>query len=287
MKKAIASQRKSRKKQLERRQLKKKIMWWTLTFAILGLLGTGYYLKEKIHFYYSIYFNKFHHKKLKNSKEEEARINRIIGDYATQTFGFDISHYQNKKDIKWDSLSIGNKTIPLKFVLLRATMGNKKSDKNFEHFWEQAKKHELLRGAYHFYRPDEDPILQANSFVSVAKLESGDLPPVLDIEKMPRHKSKEQLIKDLKLFVKILEDAYGAKPIIYTYYHYKKDVLADEFDDYTLWLANYNDVPAPSPEDNWKFWQFTENGIAYGINVKVDLNVYNGSYWSLRQLTLD
>ena len=287
MKKAIPNQRKSRKKQLERRQLKKKIMWWSLAFAILGLLGTGFYLKEKIHFYYSSYFNKFHHKKLKNTKEEEARINRIIGDYATQTFGFDISHYQNKEDIKWDSLSIGNKTIPLKFVLLRATMGNKKSDKNFEHFWEQAKKHELLRGAYHFYRPDEDPILQANSFVSVAKLESGDLPPVLDIEKMPRHKSKEQLIKDLKLFVKILEDAYGAKPIIYTYYHYKKDVLADEFDDYTLWLANYNDVPAPSPEDTWKFWQFTENGIAYGINVKVDLNIYNGSYWSLRQLTLD
>ena len=76
-------------------------MWWILTFAILGLLGTGYYLKEKIYFYYSIYFNKFHHKKLKNSKEEEARINRIIGDYATQTFGFDISHYQNKEDIKW------------------------------------------------------------------------------------------------------------------------------------------------------------------------------------------
>ncbi|MGX9987425.1 glycoside hydrolase family 25 protein [Soonwooa purpurea] len=287
MKKRVPNYKKSRQAKSKKRRLKRQLLWWSLAFAFFGLFGTGYYLKEKIHFYYSSYFNKFHHKKLKNSEQEEQRINRIIGDYATKTFGFDISHYQNKEDIKWDSLSIGNKTIPLKFVLLRASMGNKKTDKNFDHFWEQAKRHELLRGAYHFYRPDEDPILQANSFASVVKLESGDLPPVLDIEKMPRRKTKSQLIADLKLWLKIMENAYGVKPIIYTYYHYHKDVLAGEFEDYPLWLANYNDVPAPSPEENWQFWQFTENGIAYGINVKVDLNVYNGSYWSLRQLTLD
>lgn len=253
----------------------------------VALLGTGFYLKEKIAFYYSLYFNPFHHKELTNDEYETIRINRIIGENTEQTFGFDISHYQNVEDIKWDSLSIGNRSIPLKFVLLRATMGNKSVDKHFPTFWKLAAEHELIRGAYHFYRADEDPVLQANNFLANVKLESGDLVPVLDIEKAPIRKDKAALISDLKVWCKIVEEAYGEKPIIYTYYHYYKDFLKGEFDDYPLWLANYNDVSKPSPEDEWDFWQFTEKGIVYGINTKVDLDIYNGGIWSLKQLTVD
>lgn len=258
-----------------------------LLILAVTILGTAFYLKEKIAFYYAMNFNKFEHKKLKNSEFETERINRIIGDYAEKTFGFDISHYQNAKDIQWDSLSIGNKTIPLKFVVLRATMGNKSQDRNFEEFWELAKKHQLIRGAYHFYRADEDPVKQANNFLENVKLEEGDLVPVLDIEKIPVRNSKEKLIENLKIWLKIVEEKYGEKPIIYTYYHYYRDHLKGEFDDYPLWLANYNDVPQPSPNDDWKMWQFTEKGIVYGINTKVDLNVFNGNLWSLKRLTID
>lgn len=257
-----------------------------LVFAFI-LLGTGYYLKEKIGFYYALYFNKFTHKYLKNSEFEADRILKIIGDNTDKVFGFDISHYQRKEDISWDSLSIGNRSIPLKFVLLRATMGNRSADKHFAEFWELSKKNKLIRGAYHFYRADEDPVKQANNFLETVKLESGDLPPVLDIEKIPRRKTNEKLKEDLKVWCKIIEEKYGVKPIIYTYYYFYKDFLADDFKDYPLWLANYNDVPAPNPEDNWDFWQFSENGIVYGINTKVDINVYNGGLWSLNRLTLD
>lgn len=258
-----------------------------LVILALALLGTGFYLKEKIAFYYAMYFNKFQHKKLSNSEQETKRINRIIGDYADKTFGIDMSHYQRKEDIKWDSLSIGNRSIPIKFVVLRATMGNRSADKNFDEFWELSKKNHLIRGAYHFYRADEDPVIQANNFLANVKLEEGDLPPILDIEKIPKMKSNEKLIEDLKIWCKIVEETYGEKPIIYTYYHYYKDFLKGEFDDYPLWLANYNDVPQPSPNDDWDFWQFTENGIVYGINTKVDVDVYNGNLWSLKRLTLD
>ncbi len=258
-----------------------------LLVLAIALFGTGFYLKEKIAFYYAMYFNKFEHKKLSNTQFEEQRINRIIGDYADKTFGIDMSHYQKKQDINWDSLSIGNRSIPIKYVILRATMGNKSADKNFTHFWEAAKKHELIRGAYHFYRADEDPVFQANNFLDNVKLEEGDLPPILDIEKIPRRKSNEKLIEDLKIWCKIVEEKYGKKPIIYTYYHYYKDFLRAEFNDYPLWLANYNDVPQPSPNDDWQIWQFTENGIVYGINTKVDINVFNGNLSSLKRLTLD
>lgn len=257
-----------------------------LVFAVV-LLGTGFYLKEKISFYYALYFNKIEHKKLSNSEFETNRMNKIIGDNADKVFGFDISHYQRKEDIQWDSLSIANQSISLKFVILRATMGNRSSDKNFGEFWKSAKEHELIRGAYHFYRADEDPVLQANNFLENVKLEEGDLAPILDIEKMPKRKSNEKLIEDLKVWLKIVEKAYGKKPILYTYYHYYKDYLADDFQDYPLWLANYNDVPTPSPDAKWDMWQFSEKGIVYGINTKVDLNVYNGGIWGLRDLTID
>ncbi|MGZ5187902.1 MAG: glycoside hydrolase family 25 protein [Kaistella sp.] len=264
--------------------LRREILLLILAFA---LLGTGFYLKQKIAFYYAMYFDKFEHKKLSNTEFEEERINRIIGEYADKTFGIDISHYQRTEDIKWDSLSIGNRAIPIEFVVLRATMGNRSADRNFDEFWELAKKHKLVRGAYHFYRADEDPVRQANNFLENVKLEEGDLPPILDIEKIPRRKSNEKLIEDLKIWCRIVEEKYGEKPIIYSYYHYHKDFLKGEFDDYPLWLANYNDVLVPSPDDPWRIWQFTEKGIVYGINTKVDVNVYNGSLWSLKRLTLD
>jgi lysozyme len=258
-----------------------------LAILIIALIGTGFYLKQSISYYYALYFNKFTHKKLHNSEREAARIQRILANNLDKTYGFDVSHYQNKEDIKWDSLSIGNKTIPLEFVVMRATMGNKSADKHFDEFWEIAKKHDLIRGAYHFYRADEDPVIQANNFLANVKLESGDLPPILDIEKIPKRKTNKKLIEDLKVWCKIVEDTYGEKPIIYTYYHYYKDFLKGEFEGYPLWLANYNDVPSPSPDDQWDFWQFTENGIVHGINAKVDLDIYNGNSWSLKRLTLD
>ena len=261
--------------------------WIVLAILAVSLIFTGFFLKNKIAFYYAMYFNKYHHKNLKNDKKEAARIDKIITEYNDKTFGFDISHYQKKEDIKWDSLTIANDGIKLDFVVMRATMGNRKKDKHFDDFWETSKKNELIRGAYHFYRADEDPVMQANNYLESVILESGDLRPVLDIERVPRRKSREKFIEDLKVWLKIVEDKYGEKPIIYTYYYYYKDHLKGEFDDYPLWLANYNDVMVPSPDDDWKLWQFTEKGIVKGIYTKVDLNIYNGNLWSFKKLTLE
>ena len=53
-----------------------------LVILAVALLGTGFYLKQKVAFYYAIYFNKFEHKKLSNSEFEEQRINKIVEDYV-------------------------------------------------------------------------------------------------------------------------------------------------------------------------------------------------------------
>ncbi|WP_260200705.1 glycoside hydrolase family 25 protein [Cruoricaptor ignavus] len=255
-----------------------------LVFFFAGLFIT---FKDKIAFHWASCFNKFEHKTLTNTEFERNRIHTIISENTDKVFGIDISHYQRKEDIKWDSLSIGSGSIPIRFIILRSTMGNHSADRHFPEYWQKAKQHNLIRGAYHFYRPDEDPVLQANNFLAKVNLETGDLPPVLDIEKPPLRKTKTQLIQDLKIWCRIMEDAYGRKPIIYTYYHFYKDNLRGEFDDYPLWLANYNPVKTPSPSDEWRFWQFSENGIVHGINTKVDLNVFNGGMFALRRMGID
>ena len=137
------------KKRRERFLLRRFLVLAALAIA---LLATGFYLKNKVAFYYAMYFQKFEHKKLKNKEVETARINKILSENTNNTFGIDISHYQVEKDIKWDSLSVGNGTLPIEFVVMRATMGNRSADKNFRKFWVKAKEHKKIRGAYHFYR---------------------------------------------------------------------------------------------------------------------------------------
>ena len=156
-----------------------------LLILALAMLGTGFYLKQKIAFYYAMYFNKFEHKELSNTEFEEQRINRIVGQYADKTFGIDMSHYQRKEDIRWDSLSIGNRAVPIEFVVLRATMGNRSADRHFDEFWELAKKNNLVRGAYHFYRADEDPVRQANNFLENVHLEEAIYRPFWILKRFP------------------------------------------------------------------------------------------------------
>lgn len=279
----------AKKKKTNQNKKKSNAFFWGVfgLFFVLSILLIGILKKEQLSFYYAMYFAKREHKTLTNTEFETKRINKIIEKYAGKTFGLDISHYQNREDIFWDSLTIAHGSISLDFIVLRATMGNFSKDKHFKYYWKKSKEAGLIRGAYHFYRPDEDPELQARLFLSTVRLEKGDLLPVLDIEKLPRQKSKAQYLKDIQTWLNIVEEHYGQKPIIYTYYHFYKDYLRGQFEDYPLWLANYNDVITPSPDDEWQIWQFTEKGISDGVNTKIDLNVFNGSKWEMSKLLID
>ena len=63
--------RKIHKKRKSHFLLRREIL---LIFLALALFGTGFYLKEKISFYYAMYFDRFEHKRLSNSQKEENRI---------------------------------------------------------------------------------------------------------------------------------------------------------------------------------------------------------------------
>lgn len=197
--------------------------------------------------------------------------------------GIDVSHHQG--DIRWDKVKATEKQeYPIRFVFMKATEGGDYKDRRFDENFSRAREVGLMRGAYHFYNPNSDPIRQADFFISQVKLEKGDLAPVLDIERKPRNKA--QLQADLVKFLNRLEQHYGVKPIIYTSYKYMTRYLdAPEFAKYPLWIAHYY-VEALSYEGPWQFWQHTDYGSVPGIEESVDLNVFNGSLEELQRYTL-
>ena len=197
--------------------------------------------------------------------------------------GIDVSHHQG--EIDWEAVKATDKQeYPIRFVFMKATEGGDHKDRLFADNFRQAREVGLVRGAYHFYNPNTDPIRQADFFISQVKLETGDLAPVLDIERKPR--SKAQLQADLVKFLNRLEQHYGVKPIIYTSYKYRLHYLdTPELSSYPLWIAHYY-VDALSYDGPWQFWQHTDYGTVPGIEENVDLNVFNGSWNDLQRYTL-
>jgi len=233
----------------------------------------GYHYRDALAYYFS--FRSRHElKEAESSKVEEARIFQVLKRHHPKVAGFDVSEYQGT--IQWDQVKTVEDTFALSFVFIRATAGKNRVDKKFATNWKQAKANGLIRGAYHYYRPNENSIKQAELFIKTVHLLKGDFPPVLDIENLPKTQSVDSLKVGLKRWLKKVEDHYKVKPIIYSGERYYKDFLKDDFKEYPFWIANYNFF-VENIKDDWLFWQFTEKGTIPGIEGPVDLNIYNGT----------
>ena len=199
--------------------------------------------------------------------------------------GIDISHYQG--DIDWDDLS--NAMIegcPLRFVMIKSTEGSTRLDSKFQENFRQARDYGYIRGAYHFWSNKSSARDQAYHFLNKVRLEDGDLPPVLDVEHKPKDRSVEDFQRDVLTWLHIVEDKYHVKPIIYTYYKFKDKYLsAPVFNDYPYWIAHYY-VDKVEYKGPWKFWQHTDAGKLPGIKGYVDFNIYNGSFYDMKKLTI-
>ena len=199
-----------------------------------------------------------------------------------QVHGFDISHHQG--DIDWDALQQTQHTpFPIRFVFMKASEGGDFSDTTFTRNFDAARRHGFIRGAYHFYNPHTDAARQADFFIRSVKLEKGDLPPVLDVERVG---DASRLRKNLKIWLDSIERHYHVKPILYASYKFKTRYLSDSiFSTYPYWIAHYY-ADSVQYKGEWKFWQHTDVGQLPGISESVDLNVFNGSFDELKELTL-
>jgi len=234
------------------------------------------------------YYLGFKSRKVSETEAEkqlsDVRTFELLNKYKECAIGFDVSQYQDT--IHWEEVRTVEETFPLRFVFIRATVGKDKVDDQFSSNWNGAKRNKIIRGAYHYYRPNENSLEQAALFIKTVKLRKGDLPPVLDIEKLPENQSIDSLKVGLRRWLEKVRDHYKVRPIIYSGNNYYEAFLKAEFSEYSFWIANYN-LFVEDFCDDWQFWQFTEKATVKGIPRDVDINIYNGTPKMLQYMTIN
>lgn len=204
--------------------------------------------------------------------------------YGYEIHGIDVSRYQHR--ISWEAVSeMRVQHIRIGFAFMKATEGISNTDAYFRRNWKKSREAGVVRGAYHFFIASKDGKAQADNFIRTVSLESGDLPPVIDIEQTYGTKAVA-LRRELKEWLDLVEIYYNTRPIIYTYVDFYEKYLKGYFDDYPLWVAHYLQPNEPRISRDWSFWQHSEQGRVNGIIPKVDFNVFNGDSMAFKKLLL-
>ncbi|WP_291103293.1 MULTISPECIES: glycoside hydrolase family 25 protein [unclassified Flavobacterium] len=255
-----------------------------IAFVVLLFFGLVYHYREGLAYYLGFKSDKTQYEKAEAKRISDVRNYQVLENHEGKAIGLDVSEFQGTVD--WTLVKTIENSYPLEFVFIRATAGNDKVDGQFKNNWLGAQKSKIIRGAYHYYRPNENSLEQAELFINTVQLQKGDLPPVLDIEKLPKEQSLKNMKLGLSRWLKAIEAHYKVKPIIYTSEKYYDDFLKEEFSDYLFWIANYN-FYREKIGDDWLFWQFTEKASVPGIKGNVDVNIYNGDVEQLRFIAVE
>lgn len=191
---------------------------------------------------------------------------------AASVPGIDVSHYQGTVD--WARVAASG----VRFGVVKATQGTTYVDPLFQANWPALKAAGLVRGAYHFFTPGDDPEQQAHHFLSTVSLEDGDLVPALDVETSNGHTAAE-VVQGVESWLAVVEKETGCVPILYTAPGFWKTLGTSQFGRYPLWVAEYGvQTPAlPSGWSHWTFWQHSETGTVPGVSGTVDLDLFAGT----------
>ena len=285
MKRQNAKRKPQRRRPTKKSSFRHKLVSYAVYLLLLcTIIAIGYHYRDGLAYYLSFKSNKIKAEAKEAKRIADVRNFQVLQNKGTKIVGIDLSEYQG--EVNWPEVNAIEEKFPIQFVFVRATVGNDRVDKAFDKNWLGAKDRKIIRGAYHYYRPNENSLEQAALYIKTVRLYKGDLPPVLDIEKLPENQSVARLKIGLRRWLEAVEAHYKVKPIIYTGEKYYDDFLKEEFSDYLFWIANYNFYREKMKED-WLFWQFTEKGSVPGIIGNVDVNIYNGDLQQLQFITVE
>lgn len=189
--------------------------------------------------------------------------------------GVDVASYQGQPD--WHAVAAAGIT----FAITKVTEDDDYTNPTFAYNWQGIRAANLIRGAYHFARPDNvtDAVQEADYFLSrldsVGGLAAGDL-LALDLESGSGDLGQWALD-----WLHRVESRVGFKPLVYTgsWFAGPHNLAAyPELGQFGLWLAAYQgSMPAPPPP--WEFvafWQYSDSGSVPGIAGNVDMSMFNG-----------
>ncbi|KAF5357257.1 hypothetical protein D9756_006493 [Leucocoprinus leucothites] len=201
--------------------------------------------------------------------------------------GIDVSSYQ-------DSFSWGKvKSNGVQFAYIKATEGTSYKNPAFNMQYSGATKSGIIRGSYHFARPDvSSGASQANYFIAHGGGWSADgitLPGALDIEYNPHGSrcyglSHSAMVAWIKDFSNTYHSKTGRYPVIYTTTDYWTTCTGNASgfqDNNPLWIARWGSSVGALPA-GYKFttfWQYAQSGSS-GPG---DQDVFNGDAAGLKR----
>lgn len=193
---------------------------------------------------------------------------------AGEIRGQDVSGWQGTVD--WASqISLGSR-----FAWIKATEGRTYRSSDFDRNYINATDVGLIRGGYHFARPDSGgPEEQVDFFLNNGGAWSDDgitLPGMVDLEAysgLPQDYglSQQEMREWISAFLIRYRDQAGRRPALYTNAHWWDDVVGDWAPTNTpLVLAAYqSSAPTNLPGRwwAWDLWQYSDSGPFAGDSI--------------------
>ena len=206
--------------------------------------------------------------------------------FCQDVLGIDVSNWQG--NIDWEQVKADGYT----FAWAKSTEGMTYTDPMFVNNMENGLNANVVMGAYHFARPDNNtPQEDAANFLNVASayIGNGFMPPVLDLEN-PYSGGQAVLLTDMftseelsnwaQAWMVEVETQTGISPFIYINGNYA-NYLNSSLTEYGLWFAqpdeNLNPPINIGSWEDWRFKQYSWWGAISGIQGDVDLNIFNGT----------
>ena len=233
-------------------------------------------------------------------KEQVDRLLVNLGLTFDYTLGIDVSKWQS--EMNWGIASAAG----AKFAFIRAGSINNVTgvcytDYQFIRNARLAPEYMPI-GFYWYFRPQHDPIKQANYFCDLIEQKDYKMQPVLDLE-ATGGKTATYITKVAGYFVLRVQERLGVLPILYSraYWLNRYTVPDPLMKLLNLWIARYTskgkpwgnilpwpDSPSIKPRDynEWLFWQWSADGNGrgpeFGASSKsIDLNRFNGTQGDL------
>jgi GH25 family lysozyme M1 (1,4-beta-N-acetylmuramidase) len=214
-----------------------------------------------------------------------------VAPATTQTPGLDVSHWEGTID--WATV----KSQGAKFAYIKATEGTTYRDPTFSTNYLQAFNQGIIRGAYHYARPDiSSGGVQADYFATHGGGWSADgltLPGALDIEWGAASQggdcyglSQSAIVAWIRAFSNEYRARTTRWPVIYTSTKWWTECTGNKGAFSTtnpLWVARRSSTVGTLPF-NWSYqtiWQYAYSGAFPG-----DQDRFNGTYSQLRALAL-
>ena len=206
--------------------------------------------------------------------------------FCQDVLGIDVSNWQG--NIDWEQVKADGYT----FAWAKSTEGMTYTDPMFVNNMENGLNANVVMGAYHFARPDNNtPQEDAANFLNVASayIGNGFLPPVLDLEN-PYSGGQAILLMDMFTSEELsswarewmieVQTQTGIAPFIYINGNYS-NYLNSSLNEYGLWFAQPDENLSPPINigswEDWRFKQYSWWGAISGIQGDVDLNIFNGT----------